>query len=386
MTDVPPTPSFSPAGVSRASPARASRTRRVAVVAASVTLVLATATAVTLLRPPASASPTTVAAPINTVPVTTGDMVSVVNAKATLHLAHEAELLAALAGVLTALPPTGTVITPGGTLYRIDDRPVILLRGSHPAWRTFELGMSAGEDVRQLEQNLAAFGVFSGDIDTTFTNATATAISLWQKSLGVERTGRLDRTAIMFSDHDLRAASSSTVALGAIVAPGTLLYRVSATDRIIDLDLRLADQQLAVPGVEVTIVLPDSRTTTGSVNFVGEPVEREKSSEPQESTGAPAAFVVPVTVALADQAAVADFSRASVTVQFSSPLANDVLTVPVEALVATGASSFAVETPGERSGDPIRTLPVNVGAVTSGSAQISGDGVHEGLAVVVPAP
>jgi peptidoglycan hydrolase-like protein with peptidoglycan-binding domain len=289
---------------------------------------------------------------------------------------------AAPSGVVTALPSPGSVIVPGAALYRVNDRPVVLLRGDLPAWRPFEAGMTPGDDVRQLEQNLAAFGMFRGAADAAFTTATADAVRAWQKAIGVERTGRIDRTAILFSDHDLRV-TSATAALGAEVAAGTELYRVSAADKVVDLDLKLADQQLAAVGNAVGITLPDGTTTTGSIATVGEPVER--AADPAATDAAAGGtFVVPVTVTLADQGVVAAFPRASVSVQFSNTLAEGVLTVPVEALVALDADSFAVETPATTGEAAVRRIAVALGAFASGRVQITGDGITEGLPVVVP--
>jgi peptidoglycan hydrolase-like protein with peptidoglycan-binding domain len=371
------------------------RRRRTAIVIVLIVVVVTAVVAVLAIGGTASPKPAAApAAPLSTTPVTTGSMVSATNARGTLHYSQENPVTAAPSGVVTALPGVGTVITPGDTLYAINSQPVILLRGSLPAWRSFELGMSDGEDVRQLEQNLSARGVpFRGDIDTTFTKATADAISAWQKILGVERTGTFARSAILFSDHDLRV-THATALLGADVATGAELYRASATDKIVDLDLRLADQQLAVVGNQVGITLPDGTTTTGSIAAVGEPLERasdgEATTTAAKNTAASGAtggtFVVPVTVTLTDQTAASAFPRASVTVQFSSTLADGVLTVPVEALVATGADSFAVETPNKAVDGAVIRMPVTVGAFASGRVQISGDGIREGLEVVVPEP
>lgn len=364
------------------------RRRRVTAIVALAAIPVAAVLAVLIIT--RTAAPEQAAVPpatVTTVPVTTGSMVSATNARATLHYSNEAPLLAGPAGVVTALPAAGVVISPGGVLYGINTEPVLLLRGSMPAWRSFELGMSAGEDVRQLEQNLTALGVgFRGEVDATFTAATADAISAWQKALGMERTGRLDRSRILFSDHDIRVARA-TAALGAEVAGGAELYRVSSTEKVVDIDLRLADQQLAVIGTQVGITLPDGTTTTGSIASVGEPVERAGAGDAatdEATTGAGGTFVVPVSVTLSDQAAVGGFPRASVTVQFSSTLADGVVTVPVEALVATDASTFAVETPAQSGDEAVRRIPVTIGAFASGRVQISGEGISEGLDVVVP--
>jgi peptidoglycan hydrolase-like protein with peptidoglycan-binding domain len=380
-----PRPAFTDEG-SVVQPNRSSRRRykTPAIIAGSA--VIAAVLAAVVIGATADPGPRAdTSAPVLTVAVTTGSMVSATNARATLHYSQERPLLAAPGGVVTALPGAGTIVATGGTLYRVNNLPVLLLRGSLPAWRTFESGMSPGEDVRQLEENLAALGVFSGPADATFSWATATAISSWQKSLGVERTGTLDRTAVLFSDHDLRVAQT-TVSLGAEVAPGTELYKASATAKIVDLDLRLADQNLAVVGSSVSIVLPDGTTTAGSVATVGEPLERPSDGDaaPDGSSATGGTFAVPVTVTLADQTTVGAFSRASVTVQFSSPLADDVLTVPVEALIATDANTFAVETPSKSAEKAVRSIPVTIGAFASGQVQISGEGIREGLEVVVP--
>ena len=45
----------------------------------------------------------------------------------------------------------------GGVLYRVDDRPVVLLCGTIPAYRALHLGVK-GRDVRQLNRNLHQLG------------------------------------------------------------------------------------------------------------------------------------------------------------------------------------------------------------------------------------
>jgi len=359
--------------------------RRALLIAAFGALVVVSVIGALLLRDVAAPrSAADVPAEFTTVGVTTGDMVSATNTRAVLHYAQERALTSAPGGVVTALPAVGAVIAPGGTLYRVNNSPVVLMRGGLPAWRSFESGMPPGDDVRQLEQNLSALGVFRGDVDATFTRATADAVRAWQKSLGVERTGKIDRASILFTDHDLRVARLTAV-LGAEVGAGTALYDVSATTKVVDLDLRLADQQLAAVGKEVGITLPDGANTTGSITSVGEPVEREPEDPAAEASGgAGGTFVVPVTVTLTDHAAADGFSRASVSVQFSSTLADDVLTVPVEALVAIDATKFAIETPGRSQKGAVRRIPVTVGAFASGRVQVSGEGIREGLQVVVP--
>lgn len=170
---------------------------------------------------------------------------------------------------------------------------------------------------------------------------------------------------MIFSDHDLRVGNL-TVSVGADIATGAELYRVSGTEKIVDLYLALTNQQLAVVGTQVSVTLPDGVVTVGSIASVGEPTERggDTTAAAEAPQGAAAKFVLPVTIALSDQVIVGAFPRASVSVQFSSTFAAGVLTVPVEALIATGADTFAVET-ADRAG-VLRQIPVTVGAFFSG--------------------
>src|SRR5690606_10808972 len=78
------------------------------------------------------------------------------------------EVLAGGEGVLTRLPKKGEVIGPGGVLYEVDDRPVVLLRGDAPAYRPLGPGVE-GEDVRRFEQALAELGYTGFTPDDEYT-------------------------------------------------------------------------------------------------------------------------------------------------------------------------------------------------------------------------
>src|SRR5690606_8921468 len=88
-----------------------------------------------------------------------------------------------LSGTVTWLPEGGTTIDRGGTLYRIDDLPVLLFFGDLPAYRDLGPG-DTGTDVAQLEQNLAALGYSGFPVDDEYTWQTAEAVRRWQRDLG----------------------------------------------------------------------------------------------------------------------------------------------------------------------------------------------------------
>ncbi|MFF6995786.1 peptidoglycan-binding protein [Streptomyces sp. NPDC008313] len=61
-------------------------------------------------------------------------------------------------GTVTWLAPSGTTVSRGETLYRVDDRPVPALYGSVPMYRRLEVPNTVGRDVRVIADNLRALG------------------------------------------------------------------------------------------------------------------------------------------------------------------------------------------------------------------------------------
>src|SRR5262245_50212774 len=73
-----------------------------------------------------------------------------------------------LAGTVTAVPGSGAVVSRGQPLYRVDNRPVVLMFGGVPAYRALASGLH-GDDVKQLEENLAALGYTGFTVDEDYT-------------------------------------------------------------------------------------------------------------------------------------------------------------------------------------------------------------------------
>jgi peptidoglycan hydrolase-like protein with peptidoglycan-binding domain len=310
-----------------------------------------------------------------TAPVVRGKVSTELAVAGTLQFARQRTISAGMAGVVTKLPAAGARITFGQTLYVVGMQPVLLLRGSVPMWRDFKAKMPAGPDVRQLEAGLRALGVFAGTVDNRFTWYTLDAIKRLQRRVGVKPTGVLARGTIRFGASPVRVAARQT-ALGAQLAVGSAVLRVSSARKVVHADVKLADRRLAARGTAVTVALPGGTTAKGHVAGTGPAVER------RQDDGNSTAIVVPATIALDEQRRVREFQRAPVTVRFPAAARRDVLSVPVEALVALSDSRFAVEIPAAHGATT--RVPVKTGLFAAGRVEISGRGIRPGLAVVVP--
>ena len=120
----------------------------------------------------------------------------------TLGYGSTLELYDRVGGTFTWLPSVGDVIARGGTLWRIDDLPVVLMYGSVPAYRTLEESVGDGPDVTELNENLIdlgfdPYGAISDE--ESFGEATAAAVKRWQKAEGLPETGEVELGRVVFA-------------------------------------------------------------------------------------------------------------------------------------------------------------------------------------------
>lgn len=299
------------------------------------------------------------------------------------------------AGTLTALAAPGSTVGVGGELFAIDNVPVILLAGALPQWRAFSLGMENGPDVQQLEASLTELGYFWSEADDIFDDNTRVGIRLWQEANGREKTGEIGLGEIYFSPGPLRVASAK-LAVGAQSAPGTDILGVTELGKSVTVNLKLAQQKLAVIGATVEVELPGGAKTSGTVTAVDPP--REPDDKGQQGGGGESAPVVPVTIALETPDDAASIDRATVRVSFTSETREDVLSVPVGALLALPGGGYGVEVvqsgksggsgKSDSSSKPGRSgtkqVAVETGLFAGGLVEVSGKGLKAGVKVVVP--
>jgi peptidoglycan hydrolase-like protein with peptidoglycan-binding domain len=87
------------------------------------------------------------------------------------------------AQLVTKLPSEDAELKEGGVLMHISGRPVMVLRGTVPMYRTLGPGNS-GEDIEQLQQALRRIGFDPGGVTGDYRQGTAAAVERWYASKG----------------------------------------------------------------------------------------------------------------------------------------------------------------------------------------------------------
>lgn len=303
-----------------------------------------------------------------TAPVTRTTLTQTQQVNGTLGYGTPVRVAARGNGTITWLPALGAVVHRGQTVYQVDNRPVSLFYGDRPFYRSLRAGDS-GEDVKEVEQNLAALGYTGLSVDKKYTAATATAVRRWQKDHSLTQTGVFDPGAVVLAPAAVRLASLA-VQLGDPANGQVLTY--SGTTRVVQIPLDVALQGLAKKGSAATVTLPDGRSVAGTIATVG------SVATPGDQPDDPA--TIEVTVTVADQSALGTLDQAPVTVTLVSASVQNVLTVPVAALVALADGGTGVQVV---IGSTSRYVTVQLGMFANGRVQISGDGIVEGTLVGV---
>jgi HlyD family secretion protein len=305
-------------------------------------------------------------------------------------------------GTYTELPELGRVISQGHVLYRVNDRPVVLLRGSTPAYRTLSAGVS-GPDVAELNADLVALGYATRaqlhPRSAFFGAATTTAVDKLQAALGVARNGSLALGQVVFEPTAVRVTSVSAQ-LGGRTQPGETVVQATSTARLVEIALAASQQTEVAVGNRVTITLPNNQTTPGVVSSVATVATCPSSSGvggPNSSSSAAASGTdscssggsgsgtptIAVDVTFSDPAATGTWDQAPVQVGITTASVRGALTVPVAALLAQSGGGYAVEVVG--AGARNHLVPVSLGLFddAEGLVQVTGSGLAAGQKVVV---
>lgn len=157
------------------------------------------------------------------------------------------------AAVVTLPPPAvGTVLTPLSVALEVVGRPVIVLPGELPAYRTMKFGTS-GPDVLQLKQALAGLGFGVGDVNSNvFDQATAEAVGALYAKVGYpapepEEEGADD--AVAQAEKAVRTANDGVASAEKAVAEAGA---GPSRSELLDLDVAVAAAEQALAAAKRT--------------------------------------------------------------------------------------------------------------------------------------
>ncbi|TDD28320.1 HlyD family efflux transporter periplasmic adaptor subunit [Actinomadura sp. KC06] len=311
-------------------------------------------------------------AKLRTAVVSRGDLVDTETVDGKLTHDDVREVWTGASGVVTWAPEEGATVKRGGALLKVAGDPVTLMYGGSPMYRTLKNGDS-GKDVRQLEQNLRALGYQGMTVDEEFTGATEIAVKEWQDDRGLEQTGMVDGVQVVFLDGPVQIREVKAPE-GKQTAKGQPVLTVAGTRRVVHVDLDADKQDLARKGAKVSVELPGGKKVEGTISSVSEVAQSTGEGQEKKTT-------IGVDISLGD-AGTGRFDEAPVSVELESERREDVLSVPVEALLALREGGFGVEVV---DGGRRRLAAVEIGAFGGGRVEVAGAGVAEGVQVGVPA-
>ncbi|MFD9706288.1 peptidoglycan-binding protein [Lentzea sp. NPDC059081] len=303
--------------------------------------------------------------PAKTAPVKRTNLADQQSVTGQLGYGAERALASRKGGTVTGLPKQGDVIERGKPTFYSDAKPVPLFYGETPLYRDLESGMSNGPDVKVVEENLAALGFADfGTPDDRFTYYTSTALKKWQKANGLEQTGKLGSGDVVVQPGAVRV-SSLNAQLGA--PAGGDLMKVTGTERAVTVELEQSKQRLAKQGEKVELSITGGKPTTGTITGVtrtaGDPNQGQKPK-------------IVLTISVDDPKAAEGIETGSVTTVFTVARKQNVLAVPIGALLALAEGGYGLVT------DDGRTIPVTVGIFAKGQVEVQGEGLREGMKVV----
>jgi hypothetical protein len=269
-------------------------------------------------------------------------------------------------GTITWLPSEGATVTRGHAVYSVDADRRPLLYGTMPLYRTLQDGVE-GKDVELLERNLAKLGYTGFDVDDEFTWATREAVEDWQEDLGLDVTGSVQPGDVVVAGGRIRVADLKKTLGDAASGP---VLTATGTARQVLVNLDVADEHLVKKGMKATVELPDGSTVNGRIATVGK-VATEAGS------GSDATTTVEVTVTMTGLKK--SFDAAPVDVTIVSEQREDVLAVPVGALLALAEGGYGVQVV---DGGTSRYAAVETGMFADGKVEVTG--IDEGTTVAVP--
>jgi hypothetical protein len=257
----------------------------------------------------------------------------------------------------------GAVADRGSVLYTADTEPVAVLLAPEALYRDLSIDSTDGDDVRALEENLAALG-YGEDltVDRDFDQDTAAAVRAWEEALKRKNPDGVVSVGEVVFLPEPAAVISHRAAAGDKLNIGTPVLSLGTQSRVVTALIDVADRNAWALN---TVVRLDwaPEAGTGTVTLVGRD-EVDGQVEVTISLGPPTPDL-PIGTELDMVATTAERTG--------------VVTVPVSAIIA-GDEGPAVRRVGN-DGDAM--AGVKLGIVADGLAEIT-EGLAAGTEVRLP--
>ncbi|MDB2627953.1 hypothetical protein N9Y09_00320 [Candidatus Actinomarina sp.] len=133
---------------------------------------------------------------LTTVSIQQGDLSKKEEYNGTLRQTDSKILNSPMSGVVTFIPKEGTIINFGEVLFAVDNKPVILIEGVTPFYRTLDLNSDPGPDILQVEKALLSLGYALEDFvpDEIFDETTSNMLNMLYVDYKIETKSEVTST------------------------------------------------------------------------------------------------------------------------------------------------------------------------------------------------
>lgn len=236
---------------------------------------------------------------------------------------------------------------------------------------------ASGIDVRQLEEALVTLGYDEDGTlvaDEIYTPETTQAVLAFQAASGLETDGIINLGEVIFLPGEVRI-TNQLATKGSSIGQGSAVLGISLAEKVVYINLPADNQRALAVGDAVSVEMPDYTEVPAAVVFVSQ------TATLAENDWDPATFEV--RIELDDPMFAEGLDEAPVDVIVVSDSVEDVMAIPVAALVALLEGGYAVEVD---TGDGIiQLIAVEVGFFsTDNMIEIISGALEPGDQVVVP--
>jgi hypothetical protein len=363
------------------------------------------------------------AVPLGTATVHRGDLIEVQRYHGELSFPARAGVNLSGPGTVTSLPHVGEILSDGASVAGVDDRPIGVLFGKTPLYRTLGAANTAGARLAVSVARADLLGAEAGLSQAVHRSgagrpSTARAASAAEAQVGVDEARARLRGAQQALQSVLTPQRGPDVTLVATNMTALGYYRGAGDGWNAELEDAVRQWQDRIGATpsgdidpnDVLVVSGTARVNAvrGELGGVPAAVTISLSALSRLATfrlgnGVPGTLVAgrrvmlsaggdrvagrvasirtshrstTVQVAFAQSSALAHIVSTRVTMSVTTADLRNVLTVPTQALLALASGGYALQLPEGR------LLAVRTGIVQGGDIEVSGAGVHRGLRVV----